>query len=252
MKELIEDDVEDKADMEIQIPKNKVKLVIGPGGETIKSIERRTHCKIQHAKDDAEMAVGFGISSIAAAAAAAAAASLEDGVKRATTLKLYGSEAACEAARDLIMEAIENKDQKAKQRAKEYERKREEKRAQRQIYHLRHTIDYEALELPLGASKADVKAAFKKLALKWHPDKNQGSILLFPPIYSYLFARHANRIPIFGLQTIGKQQRRNSKKLAEHMSLSWPLTKIRESSSWDSHEKNSFHRSFHSKEALAT
>ena len=37
---------------------------------------------------------------------------------------------------------------------------------------MRHARDYEALGLPLGASKADCKAAFRKLALKWHPDKN--------------------------------------------------------------------------------
>ncbi|EFN52003.1 hypothetical protein CHLNCDRAFT_27262 [Chlorella variabilis] len=39
---------------------------------------------------------------------------------------------------------------------------------------MRHARDYEALGLPLGASKADAKAAFRKLALKWHPDKNPG------------------------------------------------------------------------------
>ncbi len=37
---------------------------------------------------------------------------------------------------------------------------------------MRHTRDYEALELPIGASRADVKAAFRKLAKLWHPDKH--------------------------------------------------------------------------------
>jgi hypothetical protein len=46
------------------------------------------------------------------------------------------------------------------------------KRLERQIYHMRHARDYEALGLPLGASKADAKAAYRKLALKWHPVKN--------------------------------------------------------------------------------
>lgn len=41
---------------------------------------------------------------------------------------------------------------------------------------MRHARDYEVLGLPLGASKADVKAAFRKMALKWHPDKNRGEL----------------------------------------------------------------------------
>ena len=54
----------------------------------------------------------------------------------------------------MIDEALENREQKAKQRHKEYERKREQKNRDRQLYHLRHTIDYEALDVPIGASKA--------------------------------------------------------------------------------------------------
>lgn len=55
-------------------------------------------------------------------------------------------------------------EQKAKQRHKEYEKKREAKARDRQMYHLRHTRDYEALELPIGASRAEVKVAYRKLA----------------------------------------------------------------------------------------
>lgn len=62
-------------------------------------------------------------------------------------------------ARDLIDEAVENREQKAKQRHKEYERKREAKSAQRQLYHLRHTLDYEALGVPIGTSKASCQLA---------------------------------------------------------------------------------------------
>ncbi len=69
------------------------------------------------------------------------------------TVMLFGSASECENARRLIEEACDNKEQKAKQRAKEYEKKKDEKRRDRQLYHMRHTHDYEELELPLGASK---------------------------------------------------------------------------------------------------
>jgi hypothetical protein len=61
-------------------------------------------------------------------------------------------------------------EQKAKQRAKEYERKRDEKARDRQMYILRHTRDYETLELPLGAARADVKAAYRRArTMLWQP-----------------------------------------------------------------------------------
>lgn len=70
---------------------------------------------------------------------------------------LFGNQSECENARKLIEEAVDNKEQKAKQRAKEYEKKKDEKRRDRQMYHLRHTNDYEELELPLGASKVCIQ-----------------------------------------------------------------------------------------------
>ena len=33
---------------------------------------------------------------------------------------------------------------------------------------------YELLEIDSSASPVDIKSAFKKQALKWHPDKNPG------------------------------------------------------------------------------
>lgn len=34
----------------------------------------------------------------------------------------------------------------------------------RQLYHLRHTRDYEALGIPIGASKAEARKAYRDLA----------------------------------------------------------------------------------------
>jgi len=50
----------------------------------------------------------------------------------------------------MIEEAIDNREQKQKQREKEYERKRDAKHRDRQLYHMRHTNDYEALGIPIG------------------------------------------------------------------------------------------------------
>jgi hypothetical protein len=174
IQELIEDDEEPKPDMELQIPENKLKLVIGAGGERIKMIERQSKCRIQHAKASVDLNRGFGVKVPLFGSNTGTITGENSTERKLITLQLFGNADACETARSMILEAMENKEQKAKQRAKEYEKKKESKRTERHIYHLRHARDYEALELPLGASKSDVKAAFRRLALKWHPDKNIG------------------------------------------------------------------------------
>jgi DnaJ-class molecular chaperone len=58
----------------------------------------------------------------------------------------------------------------------EYDRKREEKNRNRQIYLMRHACDYEMLEVPVGTPKSELKAAYRKLALKWHPDKHPNNV----------------------------------------------------------------------------
>ena len=169
LKDLIEDpDAEERADLEVSIPAKAVKRVIGPSGETVKGMEKKSGCRIQVKKSDMSMQLGFGSSFKDQVDAHASNAGKDSMV----TLCIFGKESNCETARQLIMEAVENKEEKAKQRARAYEKKKEEKRAQRQLYHLRHSKDYEALGVPLGTSKADVKVAFRKLALIWHPDKN--------------------------------------------------------------------------------
>ena len=41
-------------------------------------------------------------------------------------------------------------------------------------------VDYYAvLEIEITATSEEIKAAFKKQALKWHPDKNQGKDTTF-------------------------------------------------------------------------
>ncbi len=53
-------------------------------------------------------------------------------------MMLFGDQKAVETAERMIMEAIDNREQKAKNRQKEYEKKREAKRRERMLYHLRH------------------------------------------------------------------------------------------------------------------
>ena len=149
--------------MEIEVPTNKVKIVMGVGGERIKLIQKKSKCRVQIVKEKSELEKGFGISAVP---------STETVKKPFTKFHLFGNEQQCEQAREMILEAVENREQKERNKLRQKEKKRESKATQRHIYHLRHARDYEALELPLGASKSDVKAAFRKLALKWHPDKN--------------------------------------------------------------------------------
>ena len=120
-------------------------------------------------KEDDELNKGFGLGP--KSYALPKARQVGDPVKM-TTIMLFGNTKECDIAQRMIEEAIENKEQKQKQRQRDYDRKRDTKLRERQLYHLRHTHDYEALELPLGASKADAKAAYRRLAKIWHPDKH--------------------------------------------------------------------------------
>lgn len=106
--------------------------MVGPGGEKIRFIERRSKCRIQHAKDDAELQRGFGTGPVLAGMPLPAqSGGTQDGegpaaaAPRTTKLLLFGDAEAVEIARGLIMEAIDNREQKNKQRQKEYEKKRD-------------------------------------------------------------------------------------------------------------------------------
>ncbi|GAB4819937.1 hypothetical protein N2152v2_006983 [Parachlorella kessleri] len=169
------DDEEPEADVEIQIPAHKVKLVVGAGGEKIKWIQRKSKCRIQVKKDEVDLNKAFGSGPTFDIPLRGPQKDGDNKVKMAT-LQLFGSAEQCTQAQTMIEEAIENKEQKQKQRQKEYEKKKDAKTRDRQIYHMRHARDYDTLGLPMGASKADIKAAFRKLALKWHPDKNRDNL----------------------------------------------------------------------------
>ena len=66
------------------------------------------------------------------------------------TIMLFGNAKECDIAIKMMDEAMENREQKQKQREKEYERKRDAKTRERQLYHLRHTNDYETLGIAIG------------------------------------------------------------------------------------------------------
>ncbi|PNH00179.1 hypothetical protein TSOC_014012, partial [Tetrabaena socialis] len=131
-----DDDPDANPDMQIQIPSNKVKLMVGPGGEKIKEIQKKSKCRVQIKKDEKELNKGWG---------AGFKLDVEDLMqtgekeKKMTTIMLFGDEKQIEAAERMIMEAIDNKEQKQKNRQKEYDRKREAKRRERTLYHLRHS-----------------------------------------------------------------------------------------------------------------
>ena len=109
----------------------------------------------------------------AAAAAAERAAAAAELAARTSRVALYGSEEACAIAKRLINELFEKaaevkREKHVAQRDKEKERKAENRR----LYHLRHMRDYELLGVPLGTKKDDIKKAYRKLAVIWHPDKH--------------------------------------------------------------------------------
>lgn len=109
----------------------------------------------------------------AAAAAAARAAAIATLAAATTRVELRGSEEAVATAARLIGELLATAaEAKKEQHVAARDREKERKAAARRAYHARHARDYELLELPVGASKEDVKKAYRRLALLYHPDRH--------------------------------------------------------------------------------
>lgn len=60
LQELEDSDTEPEPDLEIKIPTSRVKLVIGPGGSKIGEIQKKSKCRVQIKKEEAELMKGFG------------------------------------------------------------------------------------------------------------------------------------------------------------------------------------------------
>ena len=156
-----EEDEEAEPDLEIEVPKHKVKLIIGAGGENIKQIQRRTKTRIQvrssivHAlptsttrpgssstlqvppwqvvqlrklscggvqvKKEAkelERQFGSGAQIRLPGKIAALVRDINGTDVEMATIMIFGEPHKCEQARAMLLEAVDNRDQKQKQRQK--------------------------------------------------------------------------------------------------------------------------------------
>ena len=105
--------------MSFQVPANKVKLIIGPGGTKIGEIQKKSKARVQVKKSDEELnrAWGQGIAAPPGKknkAAAAAVQQQEGGnvEKKMVTIMIFGSKTEVEVAQRMIEEAIDHKEQK--------------------------------------------------------------------------------------------------------------------------------------------
>jgi hypothetical protein len=95
------------------------------------------------------------------------------GAPTTTKIMINGTEEARMMAKRLIAELFQRAvEEKRERRVEDRERQKDKRARERRLYHLRHAADYERLEVPLGASKDDVKSAYRRLAVRWHPDKH--------------------------------------------------------------------------------
>ena len=178
MLEDIDAETEDRPDECIELPDNKVKLVIGAGGENIKRIQKKSNCRLQVRKKSKDMSIGFGGTDQGGlmrerGGADADTAVQPDDVAGVTVFMLFGDADARSVAKRMIHELFDKAaDAKVKQRQDEKDYKAKKRERARREYHLRHKKDYDVLGVSLGAPKDECRRAYRKLAVKWHPDKH--------------------------------------------------------------------------------
>ena len=146
----IDAEIEEKPDETVEIPDNKVKLVIGAGGENIRRIQKKSGCRLQVKKKAAAMSVGFGGTDEAGLMRDDDDDDDEknDGKNESgsTTFMLFGSPEAREAAKRMIHELFDKAaEAKARQRQDEKDYKAKKRERARLEYHLRHKRDYDVL-----------------------------------------------------------------------------------------------------------
>ena len=178
MLEDIDAETEDRPDECIELPDNKVKLVIGAGGENIKRIQKKSNCRLQVRKKSKDMSIGFGGTDQGGLMRERGGrrrrpAAQPDDVAGVTVFMLFGDADARAVAKRMIHELFDKAaDAKVKQRQDEKDYKAKKRERARREYHLRHKKDYDVLGVSLGAPKDECKRAYRKLAVKWHPDKH--------------------------------------------------------------------------------
>merc|ERR1712192_131547 len=158
---------------------------IGAGGITIDNIQKLTKTQIQIMGTNDKLAQCLGtiadrinslITDVSHQRIKPICVDGHDSDKPITYVYLYGEDKQIEKAIDMLQECIEAKAKKLEIRRKQYERKKKNKSRTSQLKYLEHRRDYEVLEIGPNAKKSEIRAAYKKLAKKWHPDKYSGTV----------------------------------------------------------------------------
>eukprot|EP00466_Bigelowiella_natans_P000650 jgi/Bigna1/66563/fgenesh1_pg.1_\ len=87
------------------------------------------------------------------------------------TLYIFGSPKRAFRAKEVIEGYLENYKNRMVDRSGGYRKKQIQKWQVRELFKLRHGPDYEILELPYGSNRKEIEKAYKKMRVKWHPDK---------------------------------------------------------------------------------